>query len=483
MAMQVGPASNFVGTSALWTKRWYPLKYLAEHDRLWRSQARFRTVPAGRRSGKTEIAKRYGVTLAMKLPPGGLVGFGAPTFNQAKNIFWSDLKKMVPKQFVKAISETELKIVLITGTEIRVIGMDMPQRVEGQPWDWLCLDEFANMKETAWMENVYPALSTVGKYGRAWLIGVPEGRNHYYELDLKAKHDESGEWDSFTWFSSEILPAATIEAAKRDLDELTYQQEYEASFVNFAGRAYHAFEHDGNVRACKEKYNKRAPLMFCFDFNVEPGTASVAQHMKYALPRKREAVIMDGKQVFGEEITFDELDVVGIIDEVWQPRNSNTLLVCNKLIEMYKDHEGRIDLFGDATGGARKTSSITDGTDWDIILRTMYAHYGRDRVRRHGHQNNSTGKWSNPSERARVNAVNSLLRTAAGTVRLIVDSGCPQMIKDFDGVRLVEGGSGEIDKKFDPQRTHLSDGAGYMIERLYPTREKRGVFSTPMQDL
>lgn len=473
MPMLVGPNSDYVGRSKLWTPRWYPLKYHPVHDALWHSEVRFRTVPAGRRSGKTELAKRYGVRLAYKLPPMSLIGFGAPTFAQAKNIFWKDMKELVSPLMTAKISETELTITLITGTEIRVVGMDKPERVEGQPWDWLCLDEFANMKETAWIENVYPALSTVGKYGKAWLIGVPEGRNHYYELDQKAKRKDEKEWASFHWKSAEILPERIVEQARRDLDPLTFQQEFEADFVNFAGRAYHQFDVEHHVIECRHEYNPRAPLLFCFDFNVEPGTASVCQYVKTKVPHRQEAVMVDGRMVLGEITESREVDVLAVIGEVWQPRNSNTELVCNKLLADWGEHQGRIELFGDATGGARGTAKLT-GSDWEIIMQVMRNHFGTDRVKRRG-KRTETGAWVNPYERERVNAVNSLLRSASGAIRLIVDPSCPEMIKDLDGVRLVEGGSGEIDKKHDPKRTHLSDGLGYCIEHLHPIREKPGL--------
>jgi hypothetical protein len=41
------------------TPRWTPLQYIPEQAELWNSTARFRVVPAGRRSGKTELAKRF----------------------------------------------------------------------------------------------------------------------------------------------------------------------------------------------------------------------------------------------------------------------------------------------------------------------------------------------------------------------------------------------------------------------------------------
>ena len=231
----------YVGQSRFWTPRWYPLKAHETQTAMMASTARFLVVPAGRRSGKTERAKRKGVMVAYSLPPGGRVGFGAPTRDQAKSIFWDDLKAMIPKFFIAKVMETDLAIRLKNGVEIRVVGMDRPERVEGQPWDWFCLDEYANCKEEAWAAHLYPALSTIGREGKAWLIGVPEGRNHYYDTYKKAKADDTGEWAAFTWFSSEILPARTIEAARRDLDPLTFEQEYEASFVNFSGQAYYPF--------------------------------------------------------------------------------------------------------------------------------------------------------------------------------------------------------------------------------------------------
>jgi hypothetical protein len=36
-------------------------------------------------------------------------------------------------------------------------------------------------------------------------------------------------------------------------------------------------------------------------------------------------------------------------------------------------------------------------------------------------------------------------------------------VRDFEGVRLVEGGSGEIDKNADKKLTHISDAIGYRI--------------------
>jgi hypothetical protein len=47
------------------------------------------------------------------------------------------------------------------------------------------LDEFGNCKPNAWGANVRPALSD--RNGWCDLIGVPEGRNHYYDNNKRSR--------------------------------------------------------------------------------------------------------------------------------------------------------------------------------------------------------------------------------------------------------------------------------------------------------
>ncbi len=57
---------------------------------------------------------------------------------------------------------------------------------------------------------------------------------------------------------------------------------------------------------------------------------------------------------------------------------------------------------------------------------------------------------------------------------MIDPSKCPNLIRDFEGVRLLEGGSGEIDKKADPRLSHLTDAVGYYITREFPVKSQQG---------
>jgi hypothetical protein len=106
----------------------------------------------------------------------------------------------------KPPSESDRIIYLPNGSEIHVIGLDKPQRIEGIPWKGGGIDEFADVKEGAWEENILPALNTVSPLDpdyRAWcwLFGVPEGLNHYYELCERAEHGGDPNFKVFHWKS------------------------------------------------------------------------------------------------------------------------------------------------------------------------------------------------------------------------------------------------------------------------------------------
>ena len=427
------------------TARWTELRRINEQLRYVNSPHRFNVVPAGRRSGKTELAKRKLVMRAL-LPkgyPGGSIFddphyfCAAPTRDQAKRIYWNDIKRMIPRELIKrnGTSETELTVMTVMNTSISVIGMDKPERIEGSPWDGGILDEYGNMKAHAWGANIRPALAD--RNGWCDLIGVPEGRNHYYEMAEKAKasmleRGRDSEWGFFHWKSSLILPESEIRAARENLDQLTFEQEYEGSFINFHGRAYYTYT-DANKASLE--IDPKGDLAFCFDFNVEPGVCAVCQ----------EGLLPNG--------------LVGtkVIGQVYIPQNSNTVAVCKRLVLDWHrpEYTGDVYIYGDATGGNRGSAKVA-GSDWDLVLEVLRPVYGerlKMRVQR-----------ANPPERARVNSVNSRCMSATGDRRLFVDLMKAQDVnRDLDGVRLLEGGSGELDKVSDKRLTHISDALGYYI--------------------
>lgn len=428
------------------TPRWYRLQPHPEQLRLINSPARFKVVPAGRRSGKTERAKRNLIIQALRESSQGLwhdyrYFAAAPTREQSKNIWWSDLKALIPKSLLGGpIRESDLTIRLVTGAEIVVIGLDRPARLEGRSWCGGVVDEIADVKPGAWESNIRPALAD--RAGWCWFIGVPEGRNHYYDMYTKAISGKYPEWDGFTWVSSDILDPAEIESARQTMDPLIFQQEMEASFVTFEGRAYYPFLR--STHCAPLKYDPRAPLIITMDFNVQPGTASIIQ----------------------EQILPNGVSGTGIIGEVHIERHSTTPAVCRRILQDWGEHPGQVLCYGDATGGASGSSRV-QGSDWQLVRNELQPVFGN---RLHFRV-----PAANPKERVRVNAVNSRLKSASGEVRLMVDAvKAPNVVKDFEGVRVLKGGSGEIDKAADPHLSHLSDGIGYYCEREFPLLSRTG---------
>lgn len=372
------------------------------------------------------------------LSPGRYLA-AAPTNKQAKRIFWEDFKKLTPKEFVSDISNGELFIRLRTGSELHVAGMDAPDRVEGQMWNHVLLDEYGNMAERVWPEVISPVLADTG--GGCDFTGVPEGRNHYYDLIHRMRHRD--DVAVFHWPSWEILPKDEIEVQRENLDELTFAQEFGGEFVHFAGRAYYAFQSETHCRPVKQLYDQSAPISFCFDFNVDPGVAVVVQE---------------------RELRNGQIGTA-VIGEVFIPRNSNTEIVTRKLVEDWGEHQGRIHLFGDFTGGQRGTAKL-QGSDWDIIKRVLLQRFSPQQI----HDNVVV----NPPVKKRINAMNSRLRSVSGTVRMMFDpEACPHTIKDMEGVTILEGSAGEIDKKSSTELTHLSDALGYYVHAMYPPEGSR----------
>jgi hypothetical protein len=416
-------------------ERWFQLRTIAPQQAFLNSTTRFNVVPAGRRSGKSECAKRRIVmkAVAPKKVRDAWVVVAAPVLSQAKRIYWRDLKRLIPSFLRRGPpAEVDLTIPLIDGTDITVSSTDEPARLEGRSITHITLDEFGDMKESVWDEHIRPALGD--HEGTADFIGTPEGRNHYYDLWEYATTANDPEWAGHTWTSEMVLPPSEILSMKRGMDSVTYRQEVLASFETRSGAAYYCWSRDLHLR--EFKYDPSLDLIFAFDFNVEPGVAAVIQE--------------------GPEGTR-------IIDEVWIERESNTPRVCDQLIARWKHHRGRVLLYGDATGGNRGTAK-TEGDDWTIIRRTLKRVYDEVLVRVDA---------SNPRERMRINSMNTRLLNADDEVHMRVDPRCTNIIKDFEGVR-IDPETGQIAKKKHPTLSHISDAIGYYVARRFPVKSGKG---------
>jgi len=241
-------------------------------SRVFMCDSRFRVLVAGRRSGKTYLAFTEACRAAFGR--GRLVLYVAPTYKQAKRIAWNPLKEFTRPFWASRPNETDLRIELITGGTIALRGADNYDSLRGEGLDFAVMDEFASMAPEAWTQVIRPALAD--RLGRALFIGTPKGRNHFYEL-FQAAHELEG-WAPFQYTTEQggIVSVEELEAARHELDERIYRQEFQASFESLGvGLAYYAFDRAHNVRPLR--YDPKQPLIWSLDFNVNPMSSVIGQ--------------------------------------------------------------------------------------------------------------------------------------------------------------------------------------------------------------
>jgi len=410
---------------------------------------RFFVIPAGRRSRKTLIGRNKLFTYAMHNK--GRYFCGAPTRQQAKEIFWKPLKEMAQAiTFLECKpSESDLLVTLLNGSEIKVIGLDEPARVEGQPWHGCHITEIPNVKAQAWAENIRPVLSDTG--GFAILDGVPDFRFPHYEDmafyasggfipdpvpgGVMAENPDDPEWVLYTWMSSDVLPAKEIEAAKRQLPEQIFRQEYEGCFVRIGGRVWHEYTDDNTTdiefRADRETY-------LCFDFNVNPMTCVLVQHSS----------------------TDTEGNLIYTATNEFVFHDSNTSATASHVAQWLADRnfKSKLHITGDYAGTGRHPSAGI--SNYRIIEEIFNGKYSFERVR------------IRPTKaiQDRVNALNGMFRNAYGLRRMYVNpKHCEWLHKDL--TRQTRKEDGQLNDEAG-MIGHRSDALSYFAYNYFPLERR-----------
>lgn len=382
-------------------------------------------------SGKTERFKRFLSKQAM-LHPGEAYFAGAPTRDQAKRIFWNDLKLMTfSSTHRKPPSETELKIFLPNDTTISVLGLDEPKRIEGVEWTGGGIDEIADLKPESLEANIMPALNTVNPTrpnyrAWCWFLGVPDGLNHYYDMAEYARTSGDRDWGLYHWKSSEILPESVIESAKRTMSRKQYQQEYEASFETASGRIYDEY---GAHNHCQDVILPHEQLLWFHDFNYTPLSSGIG--------------VRRGNSFY----LLDEIILISAISK------QSAL----EFVEKFKNHQNKnVLLYGDPAGRAgEKHGHQSDYTEMESILRE----YGWKVERR--------VRMSTRSIKDGQNAVRAKILNAKGETTLFVNpKSAPWVNQGLSRVQLKEGSTFLEDDS--DQYQHITTAVRYMIDYECP---------------
>lgn len=235
---------------------------------------RYKVVCCGRRWGKSAFALNEIIDKALRKP--GRYWIIAPSYVQAKNIYWRDnqrgLRHWLPDALIKRKNETELYVELKNGSLIELKGADNEDSLRGTGLDGVVLDEFADFSPTVWTHIVRPMLLDTN--GWAIFIGTPKGYNHFYEAFLNEQ--KLPDWKSYQHPSHDnpLLNKTLLkelETEAKESGEDVYYQEILAEFRKPTGAVYKEFDRKRQVRPLP--YNPALPLYIAWDFGVRDPTA------------------------------------------------------------------------------------------------------------------------------------------------------------------------------------------------------------------
>lgn len=384
---------------------------------VWAGDTRFKVLVCGRRFGKTFLAVTWLMRNALR--DGGLHYYIAPSYVMAKQIAWRLLKQLAGAQAVK-INEADLLIEFRNGGILQLKGAENRDSLRGVSLSSCVLDEFAFMSQEVWSEVIRPATSD--RQAPVMFITSPAGWNWAKDIYDYARSGDDPNWQAWTFTTADggNVKQEEIEAARRELPEKTFLQEYMASFETLSNRVYSYFDRVQSVRSDLASINDCSELYIGIDFNVDPISA-----------------------VVGVKVA----DQLHIVDEILI-RNSNTTELAEEIRRRYPKH--RIRAYPDPAGRARKTSAAGGVTDFTILQKAGFAVIAPN---------------AHPAVADRINEVQAMLKNASGERRLFIHPRCKETIRGLDGM-TYKAGTSQPDKTLGLD--HIADALGYLVHSEFP---------------
>jgi hypothetical protein len=364
----------------------------------------------------------------------GLVG--APTYPMLRDATLATLFEIlnsngIPHDFSKAENVLTFKD---TRSRILFRAVDEFERLRGTNLAWFGLDELTYTQEAAWLRLEGRLRDPKAKRLCGFAVWTPKGFDWVYRRFV-AEPVEGYEAILAKPFENRFLLQQIpdfYDRLKGSYDERFFNQEVLGQYLNVqTGLVYRSFNRDEHVRNLE--INRRLPLLWALDFNVDPMCSVVAQI---------------------------ENETVMVVDEIVLPQAS-TYDACEEFHARYGEHRAGVVVYGDVSGNAKHT---TGSSDYHII---------REFFRNSGVKVSYQVGKSNPPVRDRVNVMNGKMRSAGGDLQLYVNKKCKELVKDFEQVTFKPD-STIIDKDKDSKRTHLSDALGYLVWEQCRPRARAG---------
>lgn len=205
-----------------------------------KSDARFKVIRAGRRSGKStlEIEDMCFQAVSGKDRP---IFYIAPTQKQARSIIWESLKARLGGIGSPNESRLEMKVPTKDGgfSTIEIAGWENRENFRGRKAWKIYFDEVDTMKDffIGWQEIFRPAL--IDFSGGAMFCGTPKKENpNLRRLEKISETDSDFKGFHFTSLDNPFLEELEKVKARDEMDKDTYKQEILAEYVDNAGSLF-----------------------------------------------------------------------------------------------------------------------------------------------------------------------------------------------------------------------------------------------------
>lgn len=152
---------------------------------------------------------------------------------------WREIRRALQSRTVR-VSMQEHKIELIGGGVVDMWSLDSADSVRGRKYKRVVVDEAAMVRDLqdAYQAVIRPTLTDFE--GDAWFPSTPKGMGFFKQLFDLGQDAGEPEWMSWQIPTSEnpYMPPAEVEAARNELPERIFAQEYLAQFLDDAGGVF-----------------------------------------------------------------------------------------------------------------------------------------------------------------------------------------------------------------------------------------------------
>ena len=212
--------------------------YPAQRD-IINNAKRFNVLVCGRRFGKTALGiDRLMQPDIMRFPS----AWFSPTYKDMLEV-WRECVQIL-KPIATKVNASERRIELVSGGVIEFWSLENEDAGRGRKYKRVIIDEAAKAPylQAAWEQAIRPTLTDYK--GDAFFLSTPKGRNYFWRLYQRAL--SGGEWQAWHYptVANPFIDPSEVAAAKYDLPESIYRQEYLAEFLDNEGSVFR------NIDAC-----------------------------------------------------------------------------------------------------------------------------------------------------------------------------------------------------------------------------------------